>query len=61
MNQTMKFFLVWINCQPCGLMDKTSDFESEGCGFESRHGYYVFISGMKIMIPLIITYFRIKK
>ena len=23
---------------PCGLMDKASDFESEDCEFESRHG-----------------------
>ena len=27
---------------PCGLMDKASDFESEDCGFESRHGRYFF-------------------
>ena len=23
---------------PCGLMDKASDFESEDCEIESRHG-----------------------
>ena len=27
---------------PCGLMDKASDFESEDCEFESRHGLPLF-------------------
>ena len=30
-----------VNRGPCGLMDKTSDFESEDCEFESRHGLNV--------------------
>ena len=27
---------------PCGLMDKASDFESEDCEFESRHGQFLY-------------------
>ena len=28
----------YVKRGPCGLMDKASDFESEDCEFESRHG-----------------------
>ena len=30
-------------------MDKASDFESEDCGFESRHGRYFFFSYVGIV------------
>ena len=32
---------LYVNRGPCGLMDKVSDFESEDCEFESRHGLNV--------------------
>ena len=36
----LKTLFAW----PHGLMDKASDFESEGCGFDPRHGRKYFAS-----------------
>ena len=40
LNMKLNHILTLCRIWPCGPMDKASDFESEDCEFESRHGQF---------------------